>query len=297
MTRVLPLVAVVLACAARAEADEAAYRAEIEAWRAQREARLRGEDGWLTLAGLHWLAEGRQSAGSAEGQALRLPASAPAHALDLELRDGRVTYALAPGVAARSGASSAPPTGELRPDSQGEPTRLSFGPVSLYVIERGDRYAVRVKDSEAATRREFKGLDWYPIDPAWRVEARFVPHAAPVHVRVPNVLGEVSEMKSPGDVVFRAGGRELRLTPVFETDDENELFFIFKDGTSGKDSYPAGRFLYAALPRDGRVTLDFNKAYSPPCAFTPYATCPLPPERNRLTLPVTAGEKHAGAHH
>lgn len=273
-----------------------AYDDEIAAWRAQREARLRADDGWLTLAGLFWLSEGDNPVGSAEANEMRLPPSAPAQAAMLEFHQGEVRYRLAPGVTgATLDGAPAPVSGTLRSDADGPPSLLGFGSVTLHVVRRGERFGVRVKDRDSAARRDFKGLDWYPVDPAWRVRARFVPHAAPVFVRVPNVLGQVNEMRSPGDVVFTLDGRELRLTPVLESDDD-ELFFIFKDATSGKQTYPAGRFLYAPLPRDGFVTLDFNKAYSPPCAFTPYATCPLPPEGNRLTVAVAAGEKSAARH-
>lgn len=295
----------VWACAARAMAEGApaataapeAYAQEITAWRAEREARLRADDGWLTLAGLFWLAEGPSRLGSAEDNELRLPASAPAHAAVLLFHQREVSYRLAPGVTgATLDGAPAPDAGTLRTDAQGPPSLLGFGSVTLHVIRRGERFGVRVKDRDSAARRDFKGRDWYPVDAAWRVQARFVPHAEPVFVRVPNVLGQVNDMPSPGDVVFTLDGREVRLTPVLEDDDAGELFFIFKDATSGKDTYPAGRFLYTPLPQGGNVTLDFNKAYNPPCAFTPYATCPLPPEGNRLTVAISAGEKSAARH-
>lgn len=274
-----------------------AYVQELTAWRAEREARLRAEDGWLTLAGLFWLKPGANSVGSAADNDVVLPPAAPARALRLELRADGVTYALEPGapVPTVQGAP-APPAGALASDAGGQPTVLAFGPVSLHVIKRGERHGVRVKDRDSAARRDFGGRRWYAPDPAWRVAARFVPHAKPTRVRVPNVLGEVSEMESPGQAVFTVEGREVRLTPVLESADADELFFIFKDATAGRDTYPAGRFLYAPLPKDGAVTLDFNRAVSPPCAFTPYATCPLPPAGNRLTIAIPAGEK-ADAHH
>jgi hypothetical protein len=274
-----------------------AYAREIDAWRAAREERLRADDGWLTVSGLFWLQDGANRAGSAEDDAVRLPASVPPGAAVLELRQGRVSYRLSPGVSgATLDGAPAPASGELRADDAGRPSLLGFGPVTLHVIRRGERVGVRAKDRDSAARRDFKGLDWYPVDASWRLEARFVAHAEPVFVRVPNVLGQVLDMPSPGDVVFTRDGHEVRLTPVLEEDDASELFFIFKDATSGKTTYPAGRFLYAPLPKDGRVTLDFNKAYSPPCAFTPYATCPLPPQSNRLGVAITAGEKSAAQH-
>ncbi len=277
--------------------SEAGYADEIAAWRAEREAKLRADDGWLTVAGLFWLKEGPNRVGSASDNDVVLPAPAPAHALSIELRDGVARYALEMGVSGATVAGQpAPAAGELRADSAGEPTLLSFGAVSLHVIQRGERFGVRVRDKDAAARRDFKGRAWYALDPRWRIVARFEPHARPTHVRVPNVLGQVSEMPSPGTAVFTLDGREVRLTPVLESDDAEELFFIFKDGSSGRETYPAGRFLYTSLPKGGLVTLDFNRAVNPPCAFTPYATCPLPPESNRLTSAIPAGERLSGPH-
>lgn len=275
------------------------YRAEIETWRRDREQRLRADDGWLTLAGLLWLTPGTHTLGSGSAADLELPASAPAVAAELTVAAGRVRFRLAAGVTATLDDAPAPADGELRPDSAGEPSRLAFGPVSAYLIERGGRQALRVKDRDSAQRRAFKGLDWFPIDTHYRVRARLRPYSQPRSVRVPNVLGQVEEMASPGVVEFRLAGRKVRLVPVLEQGSD-ELFFIFRDGTSGRETYGGGRFLYATPPApgaDGSLVLDFNKAYSPPCAFTPYATCPLPPKENRLTLALEAGEKHAGHAH
>lgn len=272
------------------------YLQEIAAWRAERETRLRSETGWLTLAGLFWLEPGRTRFGSGADCPVRLPASAPAHAGELEFSEGHTRYALAEGVEATFDGRPAPRQGELRSDHEGEPTVLAFGPVTFHVIQRGQRVGVRVKDRESAVRRQFAGLEWYPASEAWRVEARFIPYDSPRTVAVPNILGQVEQMASPGRVVFSLQGRELRLDPVLEEPDADELFFIFRDATTGHTTYAAGRFLYAPLPKDGRVLLDFNKAYNPPCAFTPWATCPLPPKQNRLDLAIEAGERHRGKH-
>lgn len=269
---------------------------EIAAWRAQREARLRAEDGWLTVAGLFWLEPGRTRFGSGADCPVRLPPSAPAHAGELELEAGRPRYTLAAGVVAGLQGRPAPKQGELRTDRDGQPTVLAFGPVTLYVIQRGARLGVRVKDRDSAARREFRGLEWFQADERWRVEGRFVPYEKPRSLAVPNVLEQVEQMPSPGYVVFNLQGRELRLDPVLEAPDAEDFFFIFRDATSGQTTYPGGRFLYAARPSGGRVVLDFNKAYSPPCAFTPWATCPLPPAQNRLDVAIEAGERHTGGH-
>ncbi len=292
----LAALALPAAAAAPAAVPPDTYLREVATWRAERETRLRADDGWLTVAGLIWLEPGRVRFGSGPACQVRLPASAPAYAGDLELEAGRVRYSLAPGVVAGLDGRPAPARGELHNDHAEHPTVLAFGPVSFYVIQRGQRLGVRVKDRDSAARRDFKGLDWYPVEERWRVEARYVPYESPRSVAVPNVLGQVEEMASPGYVVFKLGETELRLEPVLESPQAQDFFFIFRDATTGKTTYPGGRFLYAPRPAGGRVTLDFNKAYSPPCAFTPFATCPLPPKQNRLEVAIEAGERFAGSH-
>jgi len=180
---------------------------------------------------------------------------------------------------------------EMHPDKDGPPTVIAFGDFSMHVIQRGERFGIRLRDTNSKFRREFRGLEWFPISETYRVRARFVTHPAPRTIAVPNVLGDVERRPSPGYALFTLDGKEYRLEPVTE---ENRLFFIFKDLTSGKETYPAGRFLYADMPKDGNVEVDFNKAYNPPCAFTPYATCPLPPKQNRLAVRIPAGEKRYG---
>ncbi|MDE3165970.1 MAG: DUF1684 domain-containing protein [Acidobacteriota bacterium] len=157
-----------------------------------------------------------------------------------------------------------------------------------------DRYGIRERDPESEYRRDFHGIESYPAEEAYRITARFVPDEKEIPIL--NVLGQTEPLKSPGVAVFTLGGKEYRLRPVFETPDAQELFYIFKDATSGRETYGAGRFLYSALPKDGTVVLDFNKAYNPPCAFTPYATCPLPPAENKLPVRIEAGEKKYGQH-
>jgi uncharacterized protein (DUF1684 family) len=166
------------------------------------------------------------------------------------------------------------------------------------VIKRGDRVGVRVKDSRSPVRTDFKGLDYFPLDPAWRMTGTFVPYDAPKKVPIPTVLGTTETMEAPGLVKLTIDGKELTLEPVIEDPTDPKLWFIFKDGTSAKETYGGGRFLYADMPKDGKVVVDFNQAYNPPCAFTPYATCPLPPKQNWLPIRVEAGEKvFAGGHH
>jgi uncharacterized protein (DUF1684 family) len=272
------------------------YRGEIEEWRQQREARLKAEDGWLAVAGLFWLDEGVNHFGSGPGNSIALPVgAAPPVAGTFELRQGKVSVRVEPGVSVA--AAGKPVTAmELRSDDPGPPDVLKLGRLTLQVIARGGRYGIRMKDPESEPRRSFSGLRWFPVRGDMRVEARFVPWPSPRTISIPNVLGQVNDLPSPGYAEFTLAGRRLRLEPVIEEPGAQELFFIFRDQTAGKETYPAGRFLYAPMPQDGAVVLDFNKAYSPPCAFTAYATCPLPPPQNRLPIRIEAGEKNPHGH-
>ncbi|MDY7227588.1 DUF1684 domain-containing protein [Hyalangium rubrum] len=267
--------------------------AETRAWHTRRIERLTAEDGWLSLVGLHWLKEGDNRFGSASDNDLVFPASAPAHAGTFTRKGDTVSLSLKPGVSLTL--EGKPFTGgALRSDAQGSPDTLALGTMRFFIIRRGERLGIRVKDPEAPTRKNFHGIPTYAPTAAWRVEARFEPATTERKLSVPNVLGEVEEMVAPGTAVFTVGGQEYRLTPV--DDGSGQLFFIFGDLTNRDATYGAGRFLYTDLPKDGKVVLDFNRAYNPPCAFTPYATCPLPPSQNRLKVRVEAGEKRYGDH-
>jgi uncharacterized protein (DUF1684 family) len=264
---------------------------EVAAWKQYRDGRLRQPDGWLTLIGFAWLDEGENSVGSAPGSRVRLPeGKAPSRLGTLRLRSGKVTFEAAEGAAATSNGVPVTSLAMLSDRDEGGPTRIEHGPITLFVIERAGRPAVRVRDREAATLASFRGLDYYPLDRAWRIEGRFEPAAEVREIPVPNVLGFEERIPSPGHVVFTAGGREVRLLALDDTGD-GRLFLVFGDPTNGRETYGGGRFLYTDAPVDGRVIVDFNRAYNPPCVFTPYATCPLPPRENRLPFPVPAGEK------
>jgi uncharacterized protein (DUF1684 family) len=279
-----------------AAGDDPAYRAAVQQWRDAREARLRSDGSWLTLAGLFWLKQGANRFGSDKDNDLVFPAGAPAHAGVLELKDAKTIVRLEPGVSATL--AGAPVTGaELKADDEA----LVIGRMTVQVIARGGRYGVRLRNNDSPTRRDFQGLQWYPIQESYRVTARFVPLPSSSALEIPNVLGQVERLSSPGYAVFTLNGKELRLQPVLEEAGAKNLFFIFRDETAGKETYGSGRFLYSELPKNGEVVLDFNEAYTPPCAFTPYATCPLPPKENRLAARIEAGEKtppgHAAARH
>jgi uncharacterized protein (DUF1684 family) len=253
-----------------------AYQTEIAQWRRQREESLQRDGGWLSVAGLFWLHEGANTFGKDPGNEIVLP-DGEAKAGVFELLNGKVTVRM-------DGA-----TRELWPDSLDV---AKVGRLSLFVIKRSDKYGIRLKDPQSQYRREFHGIETYPAQEEYKLTARWV--AEPRKIPILNVLGQTEPMDSPGYAVFNLHGHEYRLRPYLETADAKELFYVFRDLTSAKETYGAGRFLYSAMPAEGRVVLDFNKAYNPPCAFTPYATCPLPPPENRLAVRIEAGEKKYG---
>jgi hypothetical protein len=272
------------------------YRAEVEKWRADRVRRLTADDGWLTVIALSWLEEGDNRVGSAESNRIVLPpGNAPTDLGTIRLSRGAAQLTVAPGVTVTHDGKPVS-TVVLASDATGEPTIVRHGTLSFYLIKRGDRLGVRVKDSANAARRRFHGIETFPVREAWRLPARFDRYQPKKSIPIPNVLGGVTQEPSPGAIVFTVGGKEYRLDAVDE-EGEEDLFLIFADQTNGKETYGAGRFLYAPRPgADGKTVVDFNKAYNPPCAFTPFATCPLPPPQNRLPIAIEAGEKRSGDH-
>lgn len=273
-----------------AHAEPIPYEQQIERQRQAREERLQRPAGWLSLVGLHWIEPGRHTLGSAPDNAIVL-AVGPAHLGTLELDAGGLRLEPAAGAQLLVDGSIVEAPFRLLPDSSGTPTQISFdaGRSGFTVIERAGRHALRVRDAQAQALREFAGLDFFPVDAGWRVEARFEPHPAGRTIDIANVVNQLQPMPNPGAVVFERDGREHRIEAIGNGD--GSLFLIFADRTSGRESYGAGRFLDTPAPRDGVVTVDFNLAYNPPCAFNEYSTCPLPPPENRLDLAVTAGEK------
>jgi uncharacterized protein (DUF1684 family) len=263
-------------------ADDNGYQGGIERWRHEREAGLKADGGWLTVAGLFWLKDGVNAAGSSPSSAIRLPRG-QAHFGDFDFHDGKTLYRPVDGKPAVLKADTDP----------GGPDKVAVGEFTMFVIHRGNRYGIRLKDNNSEFRREFTGLHWFPVRDEYRIVARFVPYEQAHQIAIPNVLGETEKEPSPGYAIFSLHGHEYRLDPVLE---ENRLFFIFRDQTSGKETYGSGRFLYAEMPQEGKVVLDFNKAENPPCAFTPFATCPLPPAQNRLQVRIEAGELNYGHH-
>jgi uncharacterized protein len=283
--------------AAAAATTDAAENAAIDAWRAARAASLTSDSGWLTLAGLFWLKPGANSFGRAANNDLVLDNKAlAAHAGRFELEGGRVRFVAAPGSGVTHDGREVGSVA-LNSDAHGEPTVLASAALRFFVIERVGNIGVRVRDLDNPHRRDFHGLDYFPVSTAWVFEARFEPYQPARHIRILNILGMEDEAESPGAVVFEKDGREWRLDTVLEEPGAQELFIMFADGTSGHETYGGGRFLYAPLAVNGRVRLDFNQAYNPPCALNDFATCPLPPAQNRLKLRVAAGEKSYAGHH
>ena len=273
--RTAGLVAIAVAAIA---ADSGAYQREIAKFRAERETKLKADDGWLTVVGLHWLKNGINTVGSDPYTDAPLPKSAPPMVGTIVLSNGKVHFKPAPGIPLKEM--------DLKTDVTPQYDRLTLGRLKFFVIEREDRFGVRVKDNDSEARRKFSGLRWYPVDPSWKIKAKFTP--APHDVFFDTEVGVKEKDQSPGYVTFTRGGKEYKMEPVTEDD---HLWFVFRDQTSGKTTYAASRFLYVPMPKDGFVEIDFNKAENPPCVFTDYATCPLPTPQNRLQLAVTAGEQ------
>ena len=267
------------------------YRADVEKFRQQREAKLTSDTGWLTIAGLYFLTKPATTVGSSAENDVVLPAGTPPRVGTFALaKDGKVSVTLDPGVTVKLLDGKPFTGGPIKSDGEGSPDRLVLGDVQVWVHQSGERPAIRVRDKNNHLRKEFTGMKWYPVNDAYRVEATFEPLDKPEVLQIPNMLGDIDNMTVPGHVRFMLNGKEHRMIAVAEND--TEFWFIFRDLTSGEETYPAARFLYTARPdANGKVTLDFNRAENPPCAFNSYATCPLPPPENRMQVRVEAGEK------
>ncbi len=283
------LFAIMLASLTSAQA-QTEYAKGIEKWRSEREANLKKETGWLTVAGLFWLKEGINSVGAGDKFDVRLTDNFKQEKFgEIEFKEGKAILKVEKGVEAQIDGKSVSAPVDLVSDEKGKPTEIRTGTQTFFLIKREERFGIRLKDSNSEARRNFKGLHWFPTDESYKVTARLEAFPEPKEIAVPNVLGGNFKMKSPGLLKFALGGKECSLQPVFE--DDGTLFIIFGDGSNRSETYKSGRFLYAEKPVNGEVILDFNKAENPPCAFTPYATCPLPPAGNKLEIEIKAGEK------
>lgn len=273
-----------------ASADSTGYRQLVEKWRHDYEAQLTSDSGWLSVSGLFWLHEGENRFGSDALNDIVLPASAPAQAGTFDFHAGKTTVHIHPGVTATINGKPVQ-SAELRPDNRDD--RLVLGDLTLYVHASGDRFALRLKDKHSPLLKSFTGLQWFPVDESYAISARFIPYDSPKQFDSQNVLGDPIKMDIVGYVLFSLHGQEYHLEA--EANPDGTLFIVFRDLTSGKETYPASRFLDTDLPKDGpagkTVQLDFNKAYNPPCAYNPYTTCPIPLPANRLRVEIPAGEK------
>jgi uncharacterized protein len=305
--RIAPVVTsvLVLTAAALLFADAASdWKTDLLAWRAHREQRLSAPDGWLTLVGLEWLKPGANTVGSAADNRIRLAAPAPGHLGIIEVSGSDIRLVPPPGgFPAAVQLDGAPAqAAKLADDEAQKPSVLNAGTLTILLLHRGDRYALRIKDSQAPTRLNFLGLHWHAPDPRYRVEAKWIPFVPVKKIKVPSIIGVTDEMPAPGLAEFTLDGQTLQLEPVLEDPGAKQLFFILRDTTSRASasgpatSYGAARFLYTDFPdhgldQPGHLTLDFNRLQNPPCAYTAYATCPLPPEQNRLAIALPAGEE------
>lgn len=249
----------------------------LKRWQASRNAELGSPTSWLGLVGLFWLAPGLNSVGSAAGATVVL-GKGPALLGNLLWEDGRVLWQPADG-----------PESVLETDLHGAPTVVDFENLSFFVVDRDGQLAVRIRDRDWAATTDFGGLEYFPHDPTWRIAAEWQAIDPPLQMEVPNVSGDLKAVEVSRRAVFEVGGQAVTLLPMAVGADE--AFFVFRDRTSGKETYGAGRFLKVPLHGEEWITLDFNFAYNPPCAFTPFATCPLPPPENWLPFAVPVGEK------
>jgi uncharacterized protein (DUF1684 family) len=275
-----------------AAANPAAAAKETEDWRAKHEADYRRD--WVTIAGLHFLEPGRHRAGSAPDSAIRLPGSVPATVGHFVLDHDAVRFEPAPGapVMLREQRVTSPVT--LADDGQPQPDELQIGSVRLVVHPSGERRSIRVWDPDGELARGFLGFSWFPIQMNYRVTGRFVRDAQPRQVKVQNTFGDLDTYSTEGVVEFTLNGLPVRLRPF--TTRAKRFYFVFRDGSSGVETYEAARFLYSDLRDDGTTVLDFNQAYNPPCAFNPYTTCPIPLPENRLAMKILAGERAYPVH-
>jgi hypothetical protein len=268
------------------------YENEVLAWRKTRVDKLTSPDDWLSLVGLHFMKDGPNSVGSAKDNDIVLK-KGPAHLGTVTvLPQGKVTLDVAPGADVRVNENPIRHT-EMGWESKAKRTLARFGTMTIFVVDRLGKKALRVRDSESDRRIHFVGLDYFPIDPKWRIEARWEWFEKSRLLPVTDMLGKTGPEPIPGKAIFEVGGKKYELLPIDEGRDM-PLFFVFSDATSGKETYGACRFLYVDWPKEGetKIVLDFNHAENPPCAFTPFAMCPLPPKENRFKFAIDAGEKN-----
>ena len=275
--------------------DTVAYKIEIEEWYVKRLDDLMSENGWLNLAGLFWLEEGINTFGSGENNNVVFPkGTIPERAGYFTVNQGIVKIDVAPGVMITQNGKQVIDKQIFSPDSATNPT-LEYGSLRWFVLKRDKIVGIRLRDIESEHIQKFSGIDRYPVSAEWRIEAVVEHSAEPRRIYITNVLGQTTSQTSHGTVVFMINDKEYRLDAIDGGNDE--LFVIFGDPTNEHETYPSGRYVYVKRPDEkGNTVIDFNKAYNPPCAFTPFATCPLPPKQNVLPVEIAAGEKNYSAY-
>ncbi len=293
---ILLITAAAFAADAQPPAD---WQKDLMSWHAERAKNLQAPNGWLSLVGLEWLKPGDNSVGNAADNTLKMRSKAVPHLGIVRMQNNSIELLSPAGgypkelrVDGKTPANPQP----LTADDSGKPSKITIETLQVTVIHRGEQYGLRIRDSQSPTRTGFHGLKWYPPDPALRVKAEWTPYNPPLKRKVPTVLGTEIEAEVPGKVTFTLNGQSLSLEPILEEPTDKELFFIIKDTTSQDKTYGAGRFLYTPFPnhgltQPGELWLDFNRMENPPCAYTPYATCPLAPPQNRLQVALPAGEQ------
>ena len=269
------------------------YDTELENWKQKRIAALKAPNGWLNLTGLFWLKPGKNSFGSDPSSDIVYPDSSfPAHAGVFELNGNTVSWSTAHGTVISVKGNAFPAGVIFQPGNDPAP-QLATGRFRWNIIKREDRYGVRFRDLESHDLLAFPGIERFPTDTTWRFPAKL--EAASKNIFITNILGQTNAQQSPGKLLFTINGQRYSLDALDEGGED--LFIVFGDATSGEETYPSGRFLYVKKPdASGNTVIDFNKAINPPCAFTTYATCPLPPSQNILPVRVPAGEKNFGHH-
>lgn len=264
------------------------YKKEVNKWRSKHEAELKSENSWFSLAGLFWLKDGVNTIGVGKKYDIQLTENFKNGKFgEILFQDGTATLKVENGVeAVTEGIQISEMV--LISDVEQKQTVVNTGSQSFYIIKREDKFGVRLKDKNSKARLNFKGLHWFPVDAKLKVTAEFVPFSEPKEILIPNMLGGSYKMKSEGILKFKLNGKDYSLQPVEE---DGKFFIIFRDLTSKAETYGVGRFLYAEKSKDNKIILDFNKAENPPCAYTTFATCPIPPTQNRLSIAIKAGEK------
>ncbi len=276
------------ACNQNGDSSDDAYLKEINRWKEKRLERLKSENGWLNLAGLFWLEEGINTIGSDSSNSIIYPDKAPPRLGKYILRNRQFSFVPEPGVEVLMEGKTIEEL-EIKTDKTGKPSLLETGSLAWFIIERGDQFGIRLRDYEHPAIDQLTHIECYPADPAWKIEAQFEAYEEPRELLIPTIIGTVEKNMCPGILRFNVKGVQQEFYPVAAG---KRLFVIFADETNALETYGGGRFLYLQKPDNrGLVAIDFNKTFNPPCAFTRFATCPLPPRENFLTVRIAAGEK------